>query len=138
MHIGGLEMYDKVKEVLRHNQFVGLAVVVVIVMAVWLVGCNSTTKSVLNPDEMVTRSGLNMEVKIFKEKVAAGIKDLDQQDLFKQELFNIGVAVAQGGTINPVGAGITLLGILGVGAVADNRKKDSIIKTLQNGSTKET
>ena len=61
--------------------------------------------------------------------------DLDKQDLFKQKIFELGVVAAQGGTINPVGAGITLLGILGMGAVGDNLKKDSIIKTMKNGKT---
>jgi len=69
--------------------------------------------------------------------VEQAVTDLDRQDAFKAKLAEIGIAVAQGGTIDPIGAGVTLLGILGLGAVADNRKKDSIIKTLQNGQ-KET
>lgn len=122
-------MVEKVKEILRHNQFVAVALVIVICMVVWLVGCQSTTKSPLNPDINITRAELNAEVEMFKVKVKEAVKDLDQQDLFKQELFNIGVVLAQGGTVNPVGAGITLLGILGIGAVADNRKKDAVIKS---------
>ena len=121
-------MLEKIKVVLKHNQFLALALVVILVMGVWLVGCTSTTPSVLNPDEKVTRPELNAEISMFKVKVEAAVKDLNQQDLFKQELFNIGLAVAQGGTISPIGAGVTLLGILGIGAVGDNAVKNKEIK----------
>jgi len=125
---------EKMKELYRHNQFFAVACIVVIAASVWLIGCESKTQSILYPDTTVSRDQLNLEIKVFKEKVKAATADLDKQDMFKQELFNIGLAVAQGGTVNPIGAGVTLLGILGIGAVADNRKKDSLIKTLQNNT----
>ena len=125
-------MLEKIKEGLRHNQFLAVALVVVIAMTVWLVGCQSETNSILTPDEQVNRAELNMEIKVFKSKVEEAIKDLDQQDAFKQELFNIGIVMAKGGTIDPVGAGITLLGILGIGSVVDNRRKDAVIKSKSN------
>ena len=130
-------MAEKVKVMLRHNQFLTVAVVVVAVLMVWLFGCESTTQSPLRPETKVTRGELEVEVDMFKIKVQQSVKDLDRQDLFKQELFNIGVLFAQGGSVNPVGAGITLLSILGVAAVADNRRKDAVIKTLQNGKKQE-
>jgi hypothetical protein len=76
----------------------------------------------------VTRVQLDAEVDRLVVDIELAIEDLNKQDLFKQKLFEIGMVAAQGGTINPVGAGVTLLGILGIGAVADNRKKDSIIQ----------
>lgn len=123
---------ERVKEVLRHNQFLGVALVIALCMAVWLIGCQSTTQSILHPETKITRAELNMEIKEFKAKKEEAVKDLDRQDLFKQELFNIGLALAEGGTINPVGAGVTLLSILGIGAVADNRRKDAVIKSKSN------
>ena len=125
---------EKVKKALAHNSFLAIAVVIAIAMGAWLIGCESTTQSPLRPEVKVTRPELETEIEMFKVKVDQAVQDLDRQDLFKEELFNIGLAVAQGGTINPIGAGVTLLSILGIGAVADNRKKDSIIKTLKNGN----
>lgn len=125
-------MLEKIKEGLRHNQFLSVALVVVIAMTVWLVGCQSKTDSILTPDEQVNRAELNIEIQTFKSKVEEAVKDLDQQDAFKQELFNIGIVMAKGGTIDPVGAGITLLGILGIGSVVDNRRKDAVIKSKSN------
>jgi hypothetical protein len=128
---------NKLKQIIRHNQFFTTALVIVICMSIWMIGCESTTQSPLRPETKVTRAELQDEIAAFQTKVEQAVTDLDRQDAFKAKLAEIGIAVAQGGTINPVGAGISLLGILGLGAVADNRKKDSIIKTLKNGQ-KET
>lgn len=119
-------------QALRHNQFLMLSIIIMIILGAWLIGCESTTQSPFNPDKKVTRAQLQNEWDKYAKDVELAVADLDKQDLFKQKLTQIGIAFAQGGTIDPLGAGITLLSILGLGAVADNRKKDSIIKTLQN------
>ncbi len=120
----------KIKETLRHNQFLAVGIVIVIALGIYLVGCESSVTSPLS-GKKVTRPLLSAEVELKVAEIEAAYADLDKQDLFKQKVFELGLAAAQGGTIDPVGAGVTLLGILGIGAVADNRKKDSIIKTLQ-------
>jgi len=125
-------MKNKLKKALRHNQFLTATAVIVVVLGVWLMGCESRVQSPLNPERDVTRQQLQNEVDKYVANIELAFADLDKQDLFKQKLFEIGVVAAQGGTINPVGAGITLLGILGLGAVADNRKKDSVIRTMQS------
>lgn len=125
---------EKIKEALRHNQFLAMAVVLAICLGVYLVGCESTTTSPIS-GKKVTRPVLVAEVEAQTAQIEAAYEDLNKQDIFKQKFFEIGLAAAQGGTIDPVGAGVTLLGILGIGAVADNRKKDSIIKTLKNTQT---
>ena len=124
-------MIEKIKAALRHNQGLALAVVICLAMGMYLVGCESSVTSPTQPEVTVTRPELVAEFVLTVERYDTALAELNKQDLFKQKLFEIGVAAAQGGTINPVGAGITLLGVLGIGAVADNRKKDSIIKTLQ-------
>ena len=125
-------MIKKIKKALSHNQGLAVAVVIVIAGGAYLVGCESTVKSPVTPETKVNRAELDAEREHILAKFKFAYEDLAKQDIFKQKLFEIGLVAAQGGTINPVGAGITLLGILGIGAVADNRKKDSIIKTLQN------
>ena len=123
---------EKIRTILRHNQFLALGLVVVLALGIWLVGCDSKTASPFNPDKQVTRQQLNNDVDKYVKDLELAYTDLDNQDLFKGKLFEIGLAAAQGGTINPIGAGVTLLSILGIGAVADNRKKDAVIKTLQS------
>jgi len=125
------KLIEKIKETFRHNQALAVAVVVCLALGVYLIGCESSVTSPINPPNKVNRVQLNAEIERLMVDIDLAVEDLDKQDLFKQKLFEIGLATAQGGTINPIGAGVTLLSILGIGAVADNRKKDSIIKTLQ-------
>lgn len=126
---------DKIKVVLRHNSALALAVVVCIGLGVYLVGCDSTVRSPVNPETKVSRVELDAEREHTLAKFKFAYADLARQDIFKQKIFEIGLIAAQGGTVNPTGVGITLLGILGIGAIGDNRKKDSIIKTLQKKET---
>ena len=125
-------MLEKIREALSHNQGIAVAVVLCLALGLYLVGCESSVTSPVNPPKKVTRPQLDAE----KEHMLTGFKlayeDLATQDIFKQKLFEIGLVAAQGGTVNPVGAGVTLLGILGLGSIIDNRKKDSVIKTLQS------
>lgn len=127
-------MLEKIKTVLRHNQFIALAAVIVLVLGVWLVGCDSEVTSPIT-GQKVTRAELIVDHETYLAKLKLAKEDLDKQDLFKQQLFSIGVAMVQGGTVDPIGASVTLLGILGLGAIADNRKKDAIIKTQNNALT---
>lgn len=128
-------MIEKIREALRHNQALAVAVVICLALGMYLVGCESSVTSPVSAPKKVTRPQLNIE----RDRVMADFKlayeNLTKQDVFKQKLFEIGLVAAQGGTVNPVGAGITLLGLLGLGSIVDNRKKDSIIKTLQNKET---
>ena len=87
-------------------------------------------------------AAFNEEVKAFNERVQAGLDDLSRQDAFKQELLDtIGVVAigATEGTLNPaalVPIGIGLLGgALGLGASADNRRKDKVITDLKTPVT---
>ncbi len=80
----------------------------------------------------------NEEVKAFNERVDAGLEDLDRQDEFRAEILNtvsLVAANAAGGTLNPVSLipiGVGLLGgALGLGAAADNRRKDKLITDLK-------
>ena len=125
-------MWNKIKIALRHNQFLALALVVILAIGVWLIGCNSTVVSPINPPKKVTKVELEAELEYMATLVEIAFVDLARQDAFKKKLFEIGLVAAQGGTVNPAGAAISLLGICGLGAIADNRRKDSIIKTLQN------
>ena len=135
------EIWDKISEKLRHNQFLATALVVVLVALFWVYGCDSKTSSPWHPEQKVTRAQLDADIERMNAEIAIAYQDLDKQDLFKQELFNNLSIMAEGGAVNPMGVGLGLLSVLGLGAVADNRKKNSVIKTLQkngNGGTNGT
>ena len=124
-------MWEKMKKEIRHNQFLVSAIFMAGVLVFWVYGCYSKTTSPWNPDQKITRMELETQVATYNLQVEAAVKDLDRQDLFKQELVTVGVAVAEAGGVAPagVGVGVLVLGLLGVSA--DNRKKNSIIETLK-------
>jgi hypothetical protein len=84
-------------------------------------------------------AAFNKEVDAFNIQVQAGIAELDKQDAFRQEIVNtvglVATQAAQSG-LNPVSLipiGIGLMGTaLGLGAAADNRRKDTVIAQLKD------
>ena len=122
---------EKIWRVIRHNQCLAAAAVVCIALACWAYGCQSQVESMRTPDRMVTRPQLKIEVDTLLAEAKLKFEDLNRQDAFKRQLFEYGLVVAQGGSINPVGVAVSLFGILGIGTVADNRRKDGVIKGLK-------
>jgi hypothetical protein len=136
------EIWEDIKRIVRHNQFIATAIIIMVLVLVWVYGCDSTTKSPWEPSVKVTRAELDAGIDMMNVKINQAYEDLNKQDLFKQELFDNLVIMAEEGTVNPMGVGLGLVSLLGLGAVADNRKKNSVIKTLQkangNGGTNGT
>ena len=141
------QLMENVCRMLRHNSALTAAVVVAGCMMLWVVGCESTTTSLIDPQKKVTRIELRLEASqqaaaiqaeldTLELKVTLAEKKLDQIDALKQQAAEIGVLVAQGGTVNPVGVAMAAMGILGVGAVVDNRKKDGLLTPNPNAKKK--
>ena len=125
-------MLEKIKKVFAHNQVLAVAVMIAIVVGIFMFGCESAVKNPFNPTgPKVTRAELKIELDTYLAKVDLAVLELDKQDAVRAKIAEIGTILAQGGTVNPVGAGISIIGLLGIGAVADNRRKDGIIKTLK-------
>ena len=82
----------------------------------------------------VTRPKLKIEVDAFLAEAKLKFEDLNRQDAFKRQLFDYATVVAEGSSVNPVGVAVSLFGILGIGAVADNRRKDGVINSLKRNA----
>ena len=132
------KLIENIKTIISHNIFLATAAVAVICLCVWLIGCESTTTSPFDPAQKVTRNQLAIQVDTYNKMVELAVQDLDRQDAFKEYLVESALVVAQGGTLNPMGIALGALGILGLGATADNVRKNTVIKTLQNGKKTET
>ena len=120
-------MWEKFKKMIRHNQGLAAGVVLCVLLVTWAYGCQSQTSSIIDPSVKVTRAEAAIELQTLLDKAELQKAEFDKQDEIKGAIFNIALTIAEGGTINPVGAAVTLAGILGIGAVVDNRKKDGII-----------
>lgn len=121
---------------IRHNAFLFNAIIIATVSLLWIYGCESQTKSLKYPGTRVNRAELMLELENIISESHIRISDLDKQDEFKEAMFNIAIVAAESGTINPVSVALTLGSILGFGAVVDNRRKDTVIKTLKNNVPK--
>lgn len=120
---------EKVLEFIRHYQGTVAAFVVCAALVVWGLGCQVTTENPFDPAEKVTQSELEAEVQLYVAKVQTAYDDIERQEAIRAALLEAGLAYAQGGGVNPIGLATTLMGIVGIGAVYDNRKKDAVIKS---------
>ena len=131
---------------IRHNQGLAAAIVVVLILITWLTGCASKVQSILT-DRNVTRpeligeinsEGRRLEVELanLQELARARLEELDDKDLIKQRIFEFMALTAQTGGVNISGVVALVGGIIGVGAVIDNRIKDKVIanRPLSNGT----
>jgi len=123
---------DKLWTTLRHNQTLVVSVLICLALLVWGYGCKITTDSPLGTGQQVTRNQLDAQVESYVSQVTSAYDDLATKEAIRALVFNSVVAYAQGDGINPIGVVTSLAGILGIGAVVDNRRKDAVIKSKSN------
>lgn len=120
------------------NQGLVVALVINMVVAVWLLGCESKVQS-LTKEQKVTRSELTIEynseirrleseIKNLTETAEIRYAELDRLDELKSKLLDALSVATNSGTFNATGL-VTLLGtITAIGLGVDNRIKDKVIK----------
>jgi len=125
-------MFNKLLQTIRHNQNVICSTIICITLAIWCYSCEPVTRSPREPTRKVTRSQLELEIKIFADEVAFAYADLQKQEQIREAILNSGLAYTQGQGVSIIGLISTLSSIVGVGAIIDNRRKDAIIKSKTN------
>lgn len=123
----------------RHNQGLTVSTAICLVLLIWSFGCETQVESLKKPGTMVNRAEFALEVQELARdpnvdpdwlmgRAELGFGKLDRDDAVRQKLFEFAALSATTGGVSTGGV-ITLIGsILGVGAVADNRIKDKVIK----------
>ena len=136
-------LWTNIKIIIRHNQSMFISLILAVIFSLWFFGCESKTQSLLDPTLKVNESVLNIEytsalaklendMNVLRATTEVRLQDLHKQDAFKQALYSNAQLIVEGNNPNPLGL-LSLLGtIFGIGAVIDNRKKDGLIKGLQN------
>jgi len=132
---------DKVVKAADHNRYLVVAVVMALAVMVVLQGCPARTESLREPGKMVT--GLQVERELADatadyEAIIAKAKlanaDLDRQYALRRKALDfvggIATVAAEGGNPlgNPVAAVGGIIQLAALGLLADNRRKDKIIK----------
>ena len=110
-----------------HNTGFVISQILIIALLIWVQGCESQTRSILDPASKITRAELNIEVDVFIATADLRYADLNKQDKLKKTLIDQALLWSTTGAINPIGLITALVGIAGIGATVDNltnRKKE--------------
>lgn len=121
------------------NQGVSIALILVTGLMVWTIGCESKVTSLVNPAKQVNRAELLIEVETETARLLGELDqlarlgqlrqdELDKKDALRKEIMDFVAISAATGGINPAGVAAMAFSIMGVGAFADNRIKDKVIK----------
>ncbi len=113
---------------IRHNPFFFVAMAALIVLLLWIFGCEPTTTSPLDPAVKLTRSQLKIEFETYMQRVELANEDLTRKEQLRDLLLNQAFIIAEGTTVNPFAMLTTAFSILGIGSVLDNRRKDRVIE----------
>lgn len=123
---------EEVKAKVRHYKGTMVAAILCIIVVIYVGACESKVQSLVKAGVKVNRVELKLELDNLIKTAEYRMHDLDKQDAIKQKIAEVGMALAAGGTVNPIGVAVSLTGLMGIGLIADNSKKDSLIKALQN------
>jgi hypothetical protein len=119
---------------IKHNIGLSLMACVAIAILCSALCCESRTPSILNPAVKITRSQLEAELTQIESLANEKSVSLERQDAIKKIIADQAVILAQGGTLNPAGIVTTLLSILGIGSIIDNKRKDYVITKLKTNN----
>jgi hypothetical protein len=123
---------NSVLKSLNGNTFKISAVILAGVFIVWIYGCESQVRSLLDDSHMVSRSELVSEFEVLKSRMQSRVTSLDQKDAIKKALLDQASIFSTSGQFNPTGLLNTIISIVAVGTAVDARRK------LKNASPSKT
>lgn len=132
---------NKIKDWFSDRWIIIWGLITILFVLYFMFGCQSETKSLLDPKQKVTRLELQSEIDFLLQQTQARIEDLDKQDAIRNMILNQAIVIAQTGTVNPIGVMTSILAILGIFSTADDiRLRKKLKKTLtyepiKNGSS---
>lgn len=91
-----------------------IALIALTALLFWGYGCPSKTRSLITDGKMVTRPELHIELDSIIGTAEFRLADLDQQDQFRDIIFNNALIAFENGSVNPVGILTLLTGLYGV------------------------
>lgn len=107
-----------------------ITVLVSVVLCIYLYSCESQVKSLNDPERLVNRAELQLELDQFMSMAQLRMLDLDRQDAFRNIIIQNSLLVAQGQPFNPVGLITAIAGIYGAAHVATKSTK-AVVKAIE-------
>lgn len=135
----GVKKMQNLWKWISKNQGVTIALVLVAGLMYWTIGCESKVSSLVDPTKQVNRAELLIEVEGETARLLGELDqlarlgqlrsdELDKKDALRKQLMEFVAISAATGGVNPAGVAAMAFSIMGVGAFADNRIKDKVIK----------
>lgn len=122
-------MWEKLTAFFKRETGEIIAIGIVLLCTIWIHSCESQVYSPSGNGTKLTRAELQNELDTYLALAKVRFEQLDKQDEFKEAIFNIGINIAEGGTISPLGVALILGNIIGLGATVDNVRKRKVIST---------
>lgn len=113
----------KALKFLNDNHHYIIAGIVIAISIFWAYGCESQVNSILNPNQLITRPELQIEIDYFIAHAELKFMDLDKQDQIKQSLLDLGSTFATTGTLNPTGLLNTAVSVAAIAFGLNQRKR---------------
>lgn len=115
-----------------NHQYI-IAAAIIAAVSFWTYGCHSQVNSILNPNQLVTRGELQIELDYVLAHAELKFMDLDEQDRFRQMMIDLGSTFATTGTLNPTGLLNTAISVAAI-AFGLNQRKKRINDTRHNST----
>ena len=113
----------KLLHFMNENHHYIVAGIILAIACFWTYGCQSQVNSILNPNQLITRAELKIEVEYFMAHAELKALDLDRQDQIKQSLLDLGSTFATTGTLNPTGLLNTAISVAAIAFGLNQRKR---------------
>lgn len=118
---------QKILNWLNDNHWYLVAIVIIAGTIFWTYGCESTTVSLLDPNQKINRAGLQNEIDYILGQAEIKAADLDRQDEIKQALLDAVNVIGTTGQVNPSG----LLSLAAtIGAISFGLNRNQKLKKL--------
>lgn len=117
----------KILNWLNEQHWYLIAAICIVSVCLWTYGCESTTGSLLDPNQKINRAGLQNEINYILGQAEIKAADLDKQDAIKQALLDAATVIGSTGQINPSG----LLSLAAtIGAISFGLNRNQKLKKL--------
>ncbi len=120
---------SKILKFANDNHWYIIGLTAAICLSLWLYGCESEVKSMIDPNKKVNRAELELESEYLIGQLRIKLTDLDKQDEIKIMLLEQAMIFGSTGTFNPAGL---LNTIVSIGAISfglnRNQKLKKVIK----------
>ena len=121
------------KKKVWNNKITVTSIILAVIILMYTYGCRNRLTSLIS-GKLVTRSEFKIEVNSelrrlkaelanLEDKAMLGYADFDKRDEIERKIYDIASITTQAGNFNATGLISIIAGLLGIGAVADNRIK---------------